>query len=173
MIDLWTGSKIRGSSVPSVPIQMVSRVLYPRARVGVEGTIERDNYNRIKLLFTSGQTFFSLPYNLIPLHLAEEFGACNDRGPRVLCIKLAFCANYMSDGPISVLDLLCRRITRLAPKWPMNIRIVSHIPVKYVHVPFKTKDEILPLSQLNVIWKVFIGNWMAELHVYHLVTVTF
>lgn len=111
MIDLWTGSKIRGSSVPSVPIQMVSRVLYPRARVGVEGTIERDNYNRIKLLFTSGQTFFSLPYYLIPLHLAEKFGACNDRGPRVLCIKLAFCANYMSDGPISVLDLLCRRIT--------------------------------------------------------------
>lgn len=173
MIDLWTGSKIRGSSVPSVPIQMVSGVLYPRARVGVEGTIECDNYNRIKLLFTSGKTFFSLPYKSIPLHLAEKFGACNDRGPRVLCIKHAFCANYMSDGPISVLDLLCKGITSVAPKWQMNIRIVSHIPVKYVHAPFKSKDEILPFSQLNVIWKIFIGDWMAELHVYHLVTVTF
>lgn len=116
VIDLWTGSKIRGSSVPSVPIQMVSGVLYPRARVGVEGAIERDNYNRIKLLFTSGKTFFSLPYKSIPLHLAEKFGACNDRGPRVLCIKHAFCANYMSDGPISVLDLLCKGITSVAPK---------------------------------------------------------
>lgn len=125
---------------------MVSGVLYLWVCVGVEGVIECDNYNRIKLLFISGKIFFFLFYKLILLYLVEKFGVCNDCGLWVLCIKYVFCVNYMLDGLIFVFDLLCKGIISVVLKWLMNIRIVLYILVKYVYVLFKLKDEILLFS---------------------------